>query len=40
LGAARLAAQTYFQNQAADLNLAEASLLAGLLQAPAAWDPY
>jgi 1A family penicillin-binding protein len=34
------AAQTYFQKSARDLNLAEASLLAGLPQAPAAWDPY
>ncbi len=34
------AAQTYFQKPAAELNLSEASLLAGLPQAPAAWDPY
>ncbi len=34
------AAQTYFNKPARDLNLAEASLLAGLPQAPAAWDPY
>ncbi|HSH05123.1 MAG TPA: transglycosylase domain-containing protein, partial [Anaerolineae bacterium] len=34
------AAQTYFDKSAADLTLAEASLLAGLPQAPAAWDPY
>ncbi|MGD2077901.1 MAG: PBP1A family penicillin-binding protein, partial [Chloroflexota bacterium] len=34
------AAQTYFQKSAADLTLAEASLLAGLPQAPALWDPY
>ena len=34
------AAQTYFDKRAADLNLAEASLLAGLPQAPALWDPY
>ena len=34
------AAQTYFQKPAAELNLAEASLLAGLPQAPAAWNPY
>jgi penicillin-binding protein 1C len=34
------AAQTYFQKPAADLDLSEASLLAGLPQAPAAWDPY
>ncbi len=34
------AAQTYFDKSAADLNLAEASLLAGLPQAPALWDPF
>ena len=34
------AAQTYFNKPAKDLTLAEASLLAGLPQAPAAWDPY
>ncbi|MBK8989408.1 MAG: transglycosylase domain-containing protein [Chloroflexi bacterium] len=34
------AAQTYFDKPAKDLTLAEASLLAGLPQAPAAWDPY
>ncbi len=34
------AAQTYFDKSAADLTLAEASLLAGLPQAPALWDPY
>ncbi|MEJ2746323.1 MAG: PBP1A family penicillin-binding protein [Anaerolineae bacterium] len=34
------AAQTYFRKPAADLTLAEASLLAGLPQAPALWDPY
>lgn len=34
------AAQTYFNKAAADLNLTEASLLAGLPQAPALWDPY
>jgi membrane peptidoglycan carboxypeptidase len=34
------AAQTYFQKSAGDLILEEASLLAGLPQAPAAWDPY
>jgi len=33
------AAQTYFGKHAQDLNLAEASLLAGLPQAPALWDP-
>ncbi|MCI0644868.1 MAG: PBP1A family penicillin-binding protein [Chloroflexi bacterium] len=34
------AARTYFNKSAADLTLAEASLLAGLPQAPALWDPY
>jgi 1A family penicillin-binding protein len=34
------ASQTYFEKSARDLTLAEASLLAGLPQAPAAWDPY
>jgi penicillin-binding protein 1C len=34
------ASQTYFQKPASDLTLAEASLLAGLPQAPALWDPY
>ena len=34
------AAQTYFDKPAAELNLAEATLLAGLPQAPALWDPY
>lgn len=34
------AAQTYFNKSAANLNLTEASLLAGLPQAPALWDPY
>ncbi len=33
------AAQTYYGKPAAALNLAEASLLAGLPQAPAYWDP-
>jgi penicillin-binding protein 1C len=33
------AAQTYFDKPASELNLAEASLLAGLPQAPAVWDP-
>ena len=33
------ASQTYFNKSAADLTLAEASLLAGLPQAPAVWDP-
>ncbi|VAW30367.1 Multimodular transpeptidase-transglycosylase [hydrothermal vent metagenome] len=34
------AAETYFDKSAAELTLAEASLLAGLPQAPASWDPY
>ncbi|MCP4428427.1 MAG: penicillin-binding protein [Chloroflexi bacterium] len=34
------AAQTYFNKSASDLTLTEASLLAGLPQAPALWDPY
>jgi membrane peptidoglycan carboxypeptidase len=34
------AAQTYFQKPARDLNLAEASLLAGLPQSPSIHDPY
>ncbi|MEN8097447.1 MAG: transglycosylase domain-containing protein [Chloroflexota bacterium] len=34
------ASQTYFGKNASELNLSEASLLAGLPQAPAAWDPY
>ncbi|MCA9964690.1 MAG: PBP1A family penicillin-binding protein [Anaerolineales bacterium] len=34
------AANTYFGKSAQDLTLAEASLLAGLPQAPALWDPY
>ena len=34
------AAQTYFGKDAKDLNLQEASLLAGLPQAPATYDPY
>ncbi len=33
------AAQTYFGKRAQSLSLAEASLLAGLPQAPALWDP-
>ncbi len=33
------AAQTYFNKPAKDLNLAEASLLAGLPQSPVYWDP-
>ncbi len=34
------AAQTYFDKSADELNLAEATLLAGLPQAPALWDPF
>ncbi len=34
------AAQTYFQKSAAKLNLSEASLLAGLPQSPATYDPF
>ena len=34
------AAQTYFDKSAANLTLAEATLLAGLPQAPALWDPF
>lgn len=33
------AARTYFQKSARDLTMAEASLLVGLPQAPAVWDP-
>ncbi len=34
------AAQTYFGKAARDLDLAESALLAGLIQSPAAYDPY
>src|SRR5439155_6383086 len=34
------AAETYFSKPARGLNLAEASLLAGLPQAPSFYDPY
>jgi penicillin-binding protein 1A len=34
------AAQTYFSNSARRLNLRQAALLAGLTQAPSAYDPY
>lgn len=34
------ASQTYFHKSAKDLTLAQASLLAGLPQAPALWDPF
>jgi penicillin-binding protein 1A len=34
------AAQTYFSKHAVDLNLTQAALLAGLPQAPSAYDPF
>jgi len=34
------AAETYFGKAVSELNLPEAALLAGLLQSPAAYDPY
>jgi len=34
------AADTYFNKPVSELNLAEAALLAGILQSPAAYDPY
>lgn len=34
------AAQTYFGKHAKEMNLAEASLIAGLFQAPGAYDPF
>ncbi len=34
------AARTFFNKSVQDVNLAEASLLAGLFQAPGAYDPY
>jgi penicillin-binding protein 1A len=34
------AAQTYFSKHAADLNLVEAALIAGLPQAPSIYDPF
>ncbi len=34
------AAETYFSKKAKDLNLAEASLIIGLYQAPGAYDPF
>ena len=34
------ASQTYFGKSAKDLNLAEAAMIAGLFQAPNAYDPY
>jgi penicillin-binding protein 1A len=37
---AEAAAQTYFSKHAADLNLEEAALIAGLPQAPSVFDPF
>ncbi len=37
---AEAAARTYFGKPARDLDLAESALLAGLIQSPAAYDPY
>jgi penicillin-binding protein 1A len=37
---AEAAAQTYFSKHAANLNLAEAALIAGLPQAPSIFDPF
>ena len=37
---AEAAAQTYFSKHAADLNLDEAALIAGLPQAPSVFDPF
>jgi penicillin-binding protein 1A len=37
---AEAAAQTYFSKHAADLELAEAALIAGLPQAPSVFDPF
>ena len=34
------AAETYFGKHASELNLSEAALLAGMLQAPVTYDPY
>jgi penicillin-binding protein 1A len=34
------AAQTYFSKTAAELDIVQAALLAGLPQAPSAWDPF
>src|SRR5215207_6543245 len=34
------AAQTYFSKSASELDVVEAALLAGLPQAPSAWDPF
>lgn len=37
---AEAAAQTYFGKPARELDLAESALLAGMIQSPAAYDPY
>jgi penicillin-binding protein 1A len=37
---AETAAQTYFGKHAADLNLAEGALMAGLIQSPERWSPF
>jgi 1A family penicillin-binding protein len=37
---AEAAARTYFGKPARDLDLAESALLAGMIQSPAAYDPY
>ena len=34
------ACQSYFGKSVSDINLAEASIIAGLFQAPSAYDPY
>lgn len=34
------ASRLYFQKHAVDLKLAEAALLAGMIQSPGKWDPY
>ncbi len=34
------ASQTYFNKSAKDLNIAESAMIAGLFQAPGAYDPY
>jgi penicillin-binding protein 1A len=37
---AETAAQSYFGKSAADLNLAEGAMMAGLIQSPERWSPY
>jgi penicillin-binding protein 1A len=37
---AETAAQSYFGKKAADLNLAEGSMMAGLIQSPERWSPF